>query len=187
MVDGSQQVNLEGRLWQLGAEFARVAAPHTYNRRGVSREEQERDVRVGKLGEIALAVYLSGNGKALKGAQNMFTVWKDTTVVDKLDFETKDGKKVDVKTVSRDYQKRILVPSDQLDYQPKDYYVGVRITEDERWAIVAGYATAAAVKAAGLFYGARDHPAYGKLFSELLPIEDLLELMPDEENDDDQD
>ena len=85
-------------------------------------------MRVGKLGEIAFAKFLSDHGKALLGTEDMFTVWSDTHTVDAMDFQTTDGKTIDVKTASRDFHKNILVPYDQYKRQPKDYYVGVRYT-----------------------------------------------------------
>lgn len=159
--------------------FAQGAAQHTYNRRRVTRNEQQRDIRVGKLGEIAFAKYLSENGKAVKGTDDMFTIWHNTHMVDKLDFETKEGKSIDVKTASKNYQKRILVPEDQFLNLPKDYYVGVRITEDERNAFIEGYATREEIESAGKFGRARSHPAYGKLLCELTRIDSLLLIMPD--------
>ena len=159
--------------------FAQGAAAHTYNRRGVNRQEQERDIKVGKLGEIAFAKYLAENGKAVKGTDDMFTIWHSTHMVDKLDFETREGKSIDVKTASKNYQKRILVPVDQFQKLPKDYYVGVRIAEDERDAFIKGYTTREEIQAAGKFEGAWSYPAYGKLFSELTPIDCLLVMMPD--------
>ena len=76
-------------------------------------------MRVGKLGEIAFAKFLSDHGKALLGTEDMFTVWSDTHTVDEMDFQTTDGKTIDVKTASRDFHKNILVPYDQYKRQPK--------------------------------------------------------------------
>ena len=64
----------------------------TYNRRRVSRTDHERNARVGKLGEIAFAKFLRDNGKALLGADDMFTIWNDTHAVDKMDFQTSERK-----------------------------------------------------------------------------------------------
>ena len=168
-----------GRLRMRVAGFAEEAAPYTYNRRNVSSDEQARDIRVGKLGEIAFAEYLSRQGKIVVGIETMFEVWRDTKIGDKKDFETMTGQKVDVKTASRSNHQRILIPADQFRFSRKDFYVGVRITEDEQRACIVGYTKADAIEEAGIWGGARHHPAYAMLLSELMPIEGLLEMMPD--------
>ena len=67
-----------------------ISPRSTHNRRG--DESLQRCMngmsRVGKLGEIAFAKFLSDNGKALIGNDDMFTVWNDTMTVDKMDFQT---------------------------------------------------------------------------------------------------
>ena len=61
----------------------------------------------------------------------MFTAWSDTYRVDTTDFQTSDGKSIDIKTASENYHTRILVPYDQYKNQRKDYYIGVRIFAGE--------------------------------------------------------
>ena len=148
----------------------------TYNRRSVSSPEQIRDNRVGKLGEIAFGSFLESHGKKRLGDEDMFTVWSDTRRVDKKDFETADGETIDVKTASRSYHSRILVPSDQYEDQPKHYYVGVRISEDERTGEIMGYAIHGELE---LFPRARYHPAYAIELNTLHPISELLDMIPD--------
>ena len=153
--------------------FAKASASSTFNRRGVSLSEHERNMRVGKLGEIAFAKFLSDHGKALLGTEDMFTVWSDTHTVDEMDFQTTDGKTIDVKTASRDFHKNILVPYDQYKRQPKDYYVGVRISEDESTAEVIGFTTREALRP----FNRGDYPAYGRGLDALQPIDQLLKMM----------
>ena len=148
----------------------------TYNRRQVRSPEQIRDNRVGKLGEIAFDRFLREQGKKTLGNEDMFTVWAGTRRVDKKDFETADGKTIDVKTASKSFHSRILVPSDQYQDQTKDYYVGVRISEDETTGTIMGYAIHGELK---LFAGARDHPAYAIELNNLRPINELLDMIPD--------
>ena len=57
-----------------------------------------------------------------------------------MDFQTSDGKTIDIKTASESYHTRILVPHDQYRNQPKDYYVGVRILPGEATAEIIGFA-----------------------------------------------
>ena len=123
----------------------------THNRRRVRSSDQIRDNRIGKLGEIAFDRFLRERGKKTLGNEDMFTVWAGTRNVDKKDFETADGKTIDVKTASKSFHSRILVPSDQYEDQAKHYYVGVRISEDERTGTIMGYAIHGELK---LFAGA---------------------------------
>ena len=155
--------------------FARAAAQHTFNRRNVSQEEQERDIYVGKLGEIALARLMAERRKALRGSDDMFTVWNDTRAVDRMDFQTTDGGTVDVKTASLPHHSRILVPYDQYLQQRKDFYVGVRIHQDGGSATIEGFARHDELAVTGV--GA--YPNYGTFLSSLHPICGLLEQMPD--------
>lgn len=157
------------------AEFARNSATTTYNRRGEPPARHERNSRIGKLGEIAFAKFLRANGKALLGSEDMFTVWKDIHEVDVTDFQTSDGKMIDIKTASESYHTRILVPYDQYQHQRKDYYVGVRIFAGEVTAEVIGFAAWEELEP----FGRGDYPAYARKFDSLHPINELLEMIPD--------
>lgn len=147
----------------------------THNRRSVSSPEQARDNRIGKLGEIAFGIFLEEHGKKRLGDEDMFTVWSGTRRVDKKDFETADGETIDVKTASKSFHTRILVPKDQYENQQKHYYVGVRISEDEMTGEIMGYAIHGELE---LFERARYHPAYAIELNNLHPIDELLDLIP---------
>ena len=155
------------------AEFAKKSAPTTYNRRNEPPEKHERNSRIGKLGEIAFAKFLMANGKDLSGSEDMYTVWEDIYKVDKMDFQTSDGKTIDVKTASESYHTRILVPHDQYRRQQKHYYVGVRIFPGEKMAEVIGFATWEELKP----FGRGDYPAYARALNLLHPISRLLDMM----------
>ena len=157
------------------SEFARRSAPTTFNRRRESPERHERNTRIGKLGEIAFAKFLSANGKALWGSEDMFTVWDDTYEVDAMDFQTSDGLTIDVKTASESYHTRILVPHDQYRRQRKDYYVGVRILPGEQTAEVIGFTAWSELEP----FGRGDYPAYARSLDLLHPIDTLLDMIPD--------
>ena len=134
-----------------------------------------RDIRVGKLGELAWLRYLQGNGKAVQGAELMFVNTPDAK-----DFATGSGASIDIKTASKPYHQRILVPKDQFEDDPKDYYVGVGMDEETPRATILGYATRADLSAGG----ARKrpgytYPAYDVELRNLRPITDLMELIPD--------
>lgn len=157
------------------ADFAKRSAATTYNRRRESPTRHERNSRIGKLGEIAFAKFLRINGKALTGSEDMFTVWEDIYKVDRMDFQTSDGKTIDIKTASENFHTRILVPHDQYRQQQKDYYVGVRIFQGEKTAEVIGYAMYAELEP----FGGGDYPAYARSLNVLHPISDLLDMMED--------
>ena len=159
-------------------EFANLSAATTFNRRGKSIVRHERNSRIGKLGEIAFAKFLSAHGKMLLGNEDMFTVWSDTHKVDEMDFQTADGKTIDIKTASESYHTRILVPQDQYQNQRKDYYVGVRISAGEVTAEVIGFAAWAELEP----FGGGDYPAYARSLNLLHPISELLEMIPDAPN-----
>lgn len=156
-------------------EFAKRSAPTTYNRRGELPVRHERNSRIGKLGEIAFAKFLRENGKELSGNEDMFTVWDDIYKVDRMDFQTSDGKTIDIKTASESYHTRILVPHDQYRQQRKDYYVGVRIFAGEVTAEVIGFAAWDELEP----FGGGDYPAYARSLDFLHPISELLDLIPD--------
>ena len=157
------------------SEFAKRSAPTTYNRRRESPVGHERNSRIGKLGEIAFAKFLRRNGKALLGSEDMFRVWSDTYQVDRMDFQTADGKLIDIKTASESYHTRILVPYDQYRHQRKDYYVGVRIFGGERTAQIVGFAPWEELEP----FGRGDYPAYARSLNSLHPISELLDMMTD--------
>ena len=154
-------------------KFAKDVA--TYNRREVDTPEQRRNNRVGKLGEIAFGNFLEEHEKKRLGDEDMFTVWSGTRRVDKRDFLTADGKTIDIKTSSRDFHTRILVPYDQYEDQPKDYYVSVHISENETTGTIKGYAIYGELrkKMRGTYL------SYEIDYRDLHPIEELLEMIPD--------
>ena len=162
------------------AEFARQSAPHTHNRRAVSSSTQERDNRIGKLGELAFARFLQQNGKRTAGSEDMLTVWNSIYEVDKTDFQTDDGRTIDIKTASRNFHRRILVPHDQFENQPKDFYVGVRIDENSRTAEIIGFISWQEMKTDGpQSRSGYTYPAYDCPLSDLHPIETLLRKIAD--------
>ena len=119
------------------------------------------------------------NGKAKAGTEHMFTTWQSIYEVDKMDFQTADERTIDVKTASRSFQTRILIPYDQFENQPKDYYVGIRIAEDERSAEIIGHATRAEMAESGRV-NRGGYPAYERELRGLRNINPLLDLIANE-------
>ena len=181
MVDMSQII-FSDEDKELASNFAIEAASSNFNRRNVSSLQQQRDIRVGKLAELAFIEFLNRNGKVPSGNEDMLVVWEEQTRGDKTDFTTKESHSIDVKSATLKDHKWILVPKDQLNNAPKDYYAAVGISSDESYAEVLGYATLDDFKNAGSAPPAvaRYYPAYGVELANLRPIAELLALIEDD-------
>ena len=81
----------------------------------------------GKAGEMAFYRFLEQNGKVPGNSDEMFEIYTGTTNVDSFDFRTSANKTVDIKTAVFANHKRLLVPLDQFNDIPKDYYVGIKL------------------------------------------------------------
>ena len=66
----------------------------------------------------------------LNDSKAKLEIVKDMCSADQMDFPTQTGATIDVKTASKSYHIRILVPEDEYHDNPKDYYVGVEIDND---------------------------------------------------------
>ena len=147
-------------------DFAARRAVDQPDNRGISQspEEHKRNLRVGRLGKIAFAKYLQSQGKHHLDMQD----WQDMYSADQMDFPTQTGATIDVKTASRRYQTRILVPQDEYHDSPKDYYVGVKIDNDR--ARIRGYALWEEFDP----FDRVHYPAYAVNLKDLNPIDELL-------------
>ena len=151
-------------------DFAARRAVDQPDNRGIAQspEEHERNLRVGRLGKIAFAKYLQSQGKHHLDMQD----WKDMYSADQMDFPTptQTGTTIDVKTASHPRHIRILVPKDEYRDNPKDYYVGVRIIDNERRALIKGYALSEEFDP----FDGGHYPAYVVNLEDLNPIDELL-------------
>lgn len=144
--------------------------------RGSNDEEYRRRHRVGKLGAIAFYQFLLRNHLLLMGSDGK-PIFRKEDDVDWIDFRTEDGKAVGIKTVSRDHYDKLFISKDDFNTRPYDYYVGVRISEDERTAQIEGYATRKDIEESELFSFAAGE-AYGCLLYDLRRITGLLNHFP---------
>lgn len=146
-------------------KVATEAKPETYERFGVNvpRNEQERRHRVGRLGRIAFFRFLNQKGYVTPEIEEILTV--------------RDGKTVSVRTVSRYYASRIIVPKEDFICKPRDYYVGVRIYKDEAIADILGYATRADLERFGPYLRGEE-PGFEQDLRSLHVIEELLKQFP---------
>lgn len=98
-----------------------------YNRIPSTTERRIERTFVGKLAELCFLNFLNGKQKNYPQG-TMFTIFPGQTNTDGYDFITRDDEStVDVKSASKPFHSRIMVPIDQFRSVPKDYYVGVRI------------------------------------------------------------
>lgn len=155
--------------------YAEKVAGMMLDRRNVGYQKQVRDVRIGTLGEITFYKCLEILNKIPLGAESMFSILEDEFAHNNYDFRTSQGETIDIKTASLSYHSRILVPQDQYHNLPKDYYVGVRISESEETGTVIGYARHNELR---IFERANYHPAYAISLNNLHPIEELANLFP---------
>ena len=143
---------------------------------GINDDEDKRRHRVGKLGAMAFYQFLLRNHRLPLGSDGKSFYRKEDDVA-WMDFQTGDGKVVGIKTVSKDNYKRVFVPKDEFRTNPKDYYVGVRISEDERWAAIEGYATRKDIEESDVrVFG--EGKAYECLLDDLRRITKLLNHFP---------
>ena len=144
---------------------------------GLSLIENEEDnpdsICIGKLGEIAFAKFLYKHNKLLLSKDNQLLTQADVYTRSRLNLQTSNGKSVDVKASK---QSSILVREDKA---PKDYYVGVQISEDGTTGTVDGF-----INRAGLHESEPNipRPCLQRKFGSLKCIRDLLEMMPEAEN-----
>lgn len=125
----------------------------------------ERDKRIGKLCEVAFSKFLRIKGKNSPSSEDMFTKW--------MDFQTSDGKTINIRTSGQSFHKYVLVPLEPYEQQPKHYYVGISIFDNERKAEVRGFAAHQELKCF-------DHvvrETYGIKFDSLHPIIELIDMM----------
>ena len=138
---------------------------------GIARspEERKRHSMVGRLGKIAFAKYLQSQEKD----HSVKMDWEDMDSADQI-FSTQTGATIDVRTASRSYHSRILVPQEEYDDNPKEeyYYVGVEIDIGNNEAEIKGYAYAGADEFY-LFDGVNP-PAYAVNLRHLHCIDELL-------------
>lgn len=80
----------------------------------------------GKLGELCFSQFLTDRN--IKHELNgMFDIYTGEENVDKYDFLTRDGELIDIKTAVFPNHSRIVIPIDQFNNMPKEYYVAIKL------------------------------------------------------------
>ena len=152
------------------ADFATRMYRDQPDNRGIAQspEEHKRNLRVGRLGKIAFAKYLQSQGKYYLDMKD----WEDRSSANQI-FLTQSAATIELRTASEPYHSRILVPKDDYDDNPKDYYyyVGVEIDLDNNEAQIKGYAYADEFYLFDKVYP----PAYAVNLRDLHCIDELLD------------
>jgi len=97
-----------------------------YNRLKNSIKKRVERTFVGKLAEMTFLKYLKRLG-IIYPEGDMFEIFNGQKNVDSFDFETNNNETIDIKSASKPFHKRIMVPIDQFKNIPKDYYVGIKL------------------------------------------------------------
>ena len=134
---------------------------------GTNNMNNERDY-VGYLGEWAFNEFLKMNDfkSIIKWSREITAYGGDVG-----DFFF-DEKVIDVKTASKPFYKKLMMPLKQFEKKEKYYYVGVRLDGD--LAEIMGFATYEDMKNAPIDDFGHNTPTKNISFSKLKPIDELL-------------
>lgn len=122
-------------------DFASKKYKTTFTRLIGQKNDREKEERIflGKLGELVFLNFLNSKG-IYPNIEGLFEIWDETTKGDKFDFETQEGKSIDVKTAIKHFHKKIMVNCSQFDNgKCKDIYVGIKINEDRTEGEIWGF------------------------------------------------
>lgn len=81
---------------------------------------------VGKLAELAF-LNLLHEKNIITNTKGMFEIYEGQDIVDDFDFETSNGKSIDVKAGFRENHRLLLINYDQFTNNHKDFYIGVKL------------------------------------------------------------
>ena len=167
-------------------DFAKniIQTRNQYNRFHKKKSIQIERTFIGKIAEYVFLKYLNDGGKNYPEG-DMFDIFEGKENVDSFDFKTKHGHTVDIKTASKPFHKRIMVPITQWHLE-KDYYVGIKIhTQSEGFngpiklesiskATIYGYCNRKQIGSSQITnFG--DGPCKHYLLTDLYSIENLLD------------
>ena len=102
-----------------------ISDSNQYNRFSKNNTIQIERTFAGKLGEYAFLLYLRNIGINYPEG-DMFKIFQGQTNVDQFDFQTPNGKLIDIKVASKPFHSRIMIPIDQFQLR-KDFYVGIKL------------------------------------------------------------
>jgi hypothetical protein len=157
-------------------KFANEVVTETYNRFHQNKQIRTERIFYGKLGEVIFLKFLLSRD-IFPEVNDMFKVFSGETNVDKFDFITKHGKKIDIKTAYEDYHKRILIPFDQFENEKaKDFYVGIKVNLRYLVAEILGFCDKKKLQENGkINFG--EGFAYWEYLNNLKPISELIQFL----------
>ncbi|GAB6100648.1 hypothetical protein JCM16358_25270 [Halanaerocella petrolearia] len=103
-----------------------ISGGNQYDRLPTTINERIGRTFAGKLAEYAFLHYLRSQ-EINYSEGDMFEVFEGQENVDGFDFETDNGRTIDIKCASKPFHSRIMVPIDQFNSIPKDYYIGIKL------------------------------------------------------------
>ncbi|MFW6015672.1 MAG: hypothetical protein ACOCRK_04485 [bacterium] len=132
-----QIVNINQEVIKRCYDFANeiINTNNQYNRLPATIDRRIERTFVGKLAEYSFLLFLKEEGINYPEG-DMFQIFNGQENVDNYDFITNNGNAVDIKSASKPNHRRIMVPIDQFNNIPKDYYVGIKlnteVTDDDK-------------------------------------------------------
>lgn len=99
-----------------------------YNRFGQTGEIQIHRTYIGKLAEYVFLHFLHSRNIPYQEG-DMFEIFAGQENADTYDFLLPNGQSIDIKTASRAFHSRIMIPISQFHLR-KDYYVGIKLNFD---------------------------------------------------------
>lgn len=105
-------------------QYSRLLPHQAWGNTSLQQQLEIQRTYIGKLGEIVFLNFLQSTGKNVD-VKDMFQIFEGQSNVDSFDFETQDGKTVDIKAGFRKIHTRLLVNTEQFHNIPKNYYVAV--------------------------------------------------------------
>ena len=111
------------RCYEFATEI--IEGENQFNRFRQTSSIQIQRTYIGKLAELLFREYLESRGIDIP-IGDMFTIFPGQENVDGYDFLLPNGEVIDIKTASKSFHSRIMVPIDQFASR-KDYYVGIKL------------------------------------------------------------
>jgi hypothetical protein len=102
-----------------------INSSNQFNRFSKTKTKQIERTYIGKLAELMFLKLLKSNSIPYDEG-DMFEIFEGQQKADSYDFITRDGYTIDIKTASKPFHSRIMVPLDQLHVK-KDIYVGIKL------------------------------------------------------------
>lgn len=156
-----------------------ITGNNQYDRLPTTIDKRIERTFIGKLAELVFYKYICSKGVNYD-IKDMFEIYDGQQNVDGYDFITKDGFTIDIKSASRTDHYMIMVPIDQFERIPKDYYVGVKINTgvSRKESIPINSITTATIYGYCdyKYLNSRENRNYGEGYCKSAQLEKLLDI-----------